>query len=214
MPAVPSTSARPQRSPDVRRAALAAVAALIVLAAVAAVALWASGRGESEGGGAGLGSAPGVGGAGSAPTGPFDSASPLAGAPVLSSGSPGAAPGAPGSVGLGGPTVPAAPGGLVATYVIDEGLLADRMDITITNVGQADAQWSRVVIRFSGINLIITPGPGVAYEVVGRDHVFTAQATLRTVAGGASVSFYFLTTGGGVLGSPVSCTLDGQECKV
>jgi hypothetical protein len=188
--------------------------ALVSLAAVAGAVLWAVGGGSSSAGSAGMGDAPGLAGIGSAPTG-----TPSGGGPLI--GDPG--PGAGLSAGPGGSAAPSGqaqttastPAGasLQATYVILPGLLWDRMDITITNSGDAEGKWGSVVVRFEGVNLIITPGPGVTYEPRGNVHTFRPENAIQTVLPGSSVSFYFTTTVGGVLGDPTGCSLDGQECK-
>jgi hypothetical protein len=211
------TAQRSRRRPAVLAGALA------VLALVAGVVWWTTDDGSAGGGSVGMGEAPaGVGGIGSAPSGgPSPGAGPLVGPP----GEGGGGVAGPG----GGPSGSAAPGGpptaaqttapipigprLLATYVILPGLLSDQMDITITNSGDRSGEWGAVVVSFSGVNLIIVPGPGVSYESREGLHTFTPQASLRTVPAGSSVSFYFTTTVGGVLGDLSRCSLDGQACK-
>jgi hypothetical protein len=214
----PAEDDLPTTARENRRRLAVLVGAVAVLALVVGLVWWTSDDGSTGGGSVGMGDAPaGVGGIGSAPTGER-TPGPQAGAPGAAGG-PGEGSGA--SAAPGGPPPPAgqttAPSqtgaDLQATYVIVIGLLSDRMDITITNSGDRDGKWTSVTVSFSGLNLIITSGPGVSYELRGGLHVFTAQASIQSVPPGSSVSFHFTTTIGGVLGDPTGCSLDGQECK-
>ena len=200
---------------DTRRGLAVLIGVVAVLALVAGLVWWTIDDGSTGGGSVGMGDAPaGVGGIGSAPTaGSSPGADPQVGGPG-NAGGPGVGPGGSAAPPGGPPTAPTQTGAsLLATYLIAPGLLWDQMDITITNSGDRDGKWSSVTVTFDGVNLIITPGPGVNYELRGGVHTFTPQASTQTVPPGSSVSFYFTTTVGGVLGDPTGCSLDGQECK-